>query len=372
MAPSPSAPPGRRKPLLPGDAAPWFHAVALDGLANYAFDTVAGRHVLMLFFGSIRIEAVRDAVALVERHRALFDDESACFFGITIDPEDAARGQIAQSLPGIRYFLDYDGAVSTLYGARDGENYRPHWLLLDPSLRAIGAWRLDEGERAIARLEASLPEAAEDLWAPVLRVPRVLESDMCAELIRRYEADGGEESGFMRDVDGKTRLLVDPRHKQRRDWYIDDPELRSQIVARLNRRLNIPVQRAFQFTPTRVERHLVACYEAGAGHFRPHRDNTTKGTAHRKFAVTINLNAGDYEGGDLRFPEFGSRTYRAPTGGAIVFSCSLLHEATPVTRGKRYAFLPFLYDEEGARLREANNPHLGEGVGAYRMGEAKG
>lgn len=99
----------------------------------------------------------------------------------------------------------------------------------------------------------------------------------------------------------------------------------------------------------------MACYNGSvAGFFAPHRDNTTKGTAHRRFACTINLNADDYEGGYLRFPEFGSHTYRAPTGGAIVFSCSLLHEATPVTRNTRYAFLPFLYDEAAAKLRQAN------------------
>ena len=39
-----------------------------------------------------------------------------------------------------------------------------------------------------------------------------------------------------------------------------------------------------------------------------------------------------------------------------------------MTRGKRYAFLPFLYNEEAARIREANNPYLGEGVGEYRIG----
>ena len=38
----------------------------------------------------------------------------------------------------------------------------------------------------------------------------------------------------------------------------------------------------------------------------------------------------------------------------MVFSCSLLHEATPVTKGKRYAFLPFLYDEEARAIRDAN------------------
>ncbi|MGH6966519.1 MAG: 2OG-Fe(II) oxygenase, partial [Phenylobacterium sp.] len=70
------------------------------------------------------------------------------------------------------------------------------------------------------------------------------------------------------------------------------------------------------------------------------------------------LNAAAFEGGDLRFPEFGPRTYRPPTGGAVVFSCSLQHEATPVTKGRRYAFLPFLYDEAGAALREANLPFL--------------
>ena len=58
-----------------------------------------------------------------------------------------------------------------------------------------------------------------------------------------------------------------------------------------------------------------------------------------------------FTGGDLRFPEFGPRCYRPPTGGAVVFCCSLLHEVTPVTAGVRYAFLPFLYDEAGERLR---------------------
>ena len=43
-----------------------------------------------------------------------------------------------------------------------------------------------------------------------------------------------------------------------------------------------------------------------------------------------------------------------PAGGAVVFSCSLLHEATPVTRGKRYVFLPFLYDDAAARIRQEN------------------
>jgi predicted 2-oxoglutarate/Fe(II)-dependent dioxygenase YbiX/peroxiredoxin len=338
----------------------------LSGSPTYRFDTVAGRHVLMLFYGSARHEPCREALAVVHRHRALFDDEKACFFGITADPADAEGGQIAQLLPGIRYFLDYEGRVSELYGARSGSEYRPHWLVLDPGLRVIGRFGVDQGEDAIVLLRSALAQPGAE-FAPVLTVPNVLEPELCRRLIGLYEEDGGEESGFMRDVEGKTVRMLDPAFKQRRDYIIEDATVRDGIVARMRRRLNPALERAFQFRATRIERYLVACYEAGAGHFRPHRDNTTKGTAHRRFAVTINLNADEYEGGDLRFPEYGPRTYRAPTGGAILFSCGLLHEATPVTRGRRFAFLPFLYDEEAAKLREANNPHLGTGVGEYRM-----
>jgi hypothetical protein len=41
-----------------------------------------------------------------------------------------------------------------------------------------------------------------------------------------------------------------------------------------------------------------------------------------------------------------------------------------VTRGRRYAFLPFLYDDEAAKIREANNVFLGDGVGAYKPAES--
>jgi len=348
-----------------GDPAPWFRGAALGGNRDYCFDTVAGRHILLLFFDSARGADVASALGEVRRNRALFDDKRACFFGISCDPSDAAAGRIAQHLPGIRYFLDYDRSISTLYGAQAPGGHRPHWLVLDPALRVVDVFALERGDEAIALVRRESEASRDSGFAPVLVVPNVLTADLTSELIDLYERHGGEESGFMREVEGKTVRLLDPAHKQRRDYVIEDEEVRKRVLGQIGSHLTVPIVRAFQFQPTRIERYLVACYEAGAGHFRPHRDNTTSGTAHRKFAVTINLNSEDYDGGDLRFPEYGARTYRAPTGGAIVFSCSLLHEATPVTRGRRYAFLPFLYDEEGAAIRESNNPRLGEGVGAY-------
>lgn len=67
----------------------------------------------------------------------------------------------------------------------------------------------------------------------------------------------------------------------------------------------------------------------------------------------MNLNDG-FDGREVGFPEYGSRTFKAPPGGAVVFSCSLLHRVTRVTRGQRYAFLPFLYDDAAGAIRERN------------------
>ena len=354
--------------LLPGDYAPWFHVPALSGSDNYSFNTVAGRMVLLLLFGSAAEPAAAEALRLVARHRALFDDHRAAFFWVTVDPDDAAAERIFQQLPGIRFFLDYERKVSRLYGAcGEGDGYEPYWLVLDYELRIVERFPLGAGEQAIALLGASLAQPNERT-APVITVPRVLEPELCRKLIELYAASGGSPSGFMRDVEGRTTLIHDPEFKRRRDYEIEDEGLRQLLAGRITRRLVPAIERAFQFRATRMERWLVACYEAGNGFFRPHRDNTTFGTAHRRFAVTINLNSEDYAGGDLRFPEFGNRTYRAPTGGAIVFSCSLLHEATPVTSGTRYAFLPFLYDDAAAEVRQANRSRLADAAAAQNAG----
>jgi len=333
----------------------------------------------MLFMGSGQHEAAQASLRTLEEHRALFDDARACFFGITIDPSDPVTGRIAQELPGIRWFLDFDRKVSAAYGAvEEGElvpgeptGYAAHWLLLDPSLRVVARAPLTAGGAIMAELEQCLrqQQSPDTGNAPVLIVPNVLPRELCRRLIDLYDQQGGTRSGFMREENGITVTKVDPEHKRRSDCTITDPALLGELRSHLADVLKPMIMRAFQFDATRIERWIVACYDGGErGHFRAHRDNTTKGTAHRKFACTINLNAEAYDGGDLCFPEFGQRTYRAPTGGAVIFSCSLLHEARPVTRGRRYAFLPFLYDDAGARLRERNLAFVSPELQNYRSG----
>ena len=65
------------------------------------------------------------------------------------------------------------------------------------------------------------------------------------------------------------------------------------------------------------------------------------------------------------FRNSAAESYRAPDGGAVVFSCGALHQVTPITRGRRYAFLAFLYGEADAALREANNSRLNESAAQY-------
>jgi predicted 2-oxoglutarate/Fe(II)-dependent dioxygenase YbiX/peroxiredoxin len=355
-----------------GEPAPWFHCRTTRNPA-YAFDTVAGRYVVLCFFGSAADPASRQVLDALAAERARFDDRDLCFFGVATDPDDERLARVRDALPGVRYFWDADGAVSALYGARSaGGALRRITYVLDPRLRVLAALPFDADPAGhVARLLAlldGLPPIGEPVaaapHAPVLVVPRVFEPELCRDLIGVYERAGGRQSGFMRDIDGRTKLVVDPAHKRRRDRRIDDERLRRRCMAAIHDRLAPEIAKAFQFRATRMERYIVACYDAAeGGHFRAHRDNTTRGTAHRRFAVSLFLNTGEYEGGLLGFPEFGRQLYTAGAGGAVVFGCSLLHEATPVTRGRRYMFLPFLYDDAAAAIRAQNRRYLDDAAG---------
>ncbi|MCC7274886.1 MAG: 2OG-Fe(II) oxygenase [Alphaproteobacteria bacterium] len=359
--------------LQPGEPAPWFAAPTASNPA-FQFDTVAGRHIALCFPGPLAAPTGRAVLAAVDAAGEAFDDQNACFFGVAADAGDVAAGLAVDRLPGVRWFHDFDGAVAARYRARlaGGPAHVPHILLLDPALRVVERFDLPgDGARIDAFLAAvrRLPAIAGDAWsvpaAPVLVVPRVFEPELCRRLIDLYETVGGGDSGFMTSRDGKSVGVHDHSRKRRSDCMIEDERLRSVLRSLIHHRLVPMIARGLQFQATRIERYVVACYEGERrGFFTAHRDNTTPATRHRKFAVTINLNAEDYEGGDLRFPEFGRRTYRATTGGAVVFSCSLMHEALPVTRGRRYAFLPFLYDDVAAEVRRETTGLIVDSGGA--------
>lgn len=366
--------------ILPGDTAPWFSQRSGSN-PRYVFDTAAGRYLVLCFLVSGGDAHATEALAAVRGRPEFFDDMTGSFFAVSSDKADEAQGRVTESFPGYRVIWDQDGSVSSLYGALPRESkpgdrnlgVRRLWLVLDPTLRVIEVipFQADRGDiQKLLDCIDSLPPprrfAGFELQAPILFLPNVFEPQFCKRLIGLYEGHGGTESGFMREIDGKTTLIQDPVHKKRKDYSIEDNDLIRDLQGRFMRRVVPQIQKAHQFKASRMERYIVSCYAAeDEAHFRAHRDNTTKGTAHRRFAVSVNLNS-DFDGGEVSFPEYGPRSFKAPAGGAVVFSCSLLHAVSKVTRGRRYAFLPFLYDDEAAKIREANNAYLGDGVGAYQ------
>ena len=174
--------------------------------------------------------------------------------------------------------------------------------------------------------------------APVLVLPRVFEPDFCTQLIRLWGKGDHQDSGVSSRY-GNVNLS---HLKRTEDYTIVEPMLLKGVSDRLAYRIGPELAKAFaydrEFT---FDSHVVLSYSAEGKHFfGAHRDNGAPTTANRSFAVSLNLND-DYEGGELAFPEYAGTRVSAPLGAAAVFSCSLLHVALPVTRGRRFVLTTF-------------------------------
>jgi len=277
---------------------------------------------------------------------ALESDPSEMPFPLLLDSE----GQIGSDYVAVRFkavLIDMNNRVARLYESADFSTQAAAQILSD--VKAL--LHREEPRQMIQQ-------------APVLLIPNVISHEFCRELIQVWETRGNEISGFMKQVGGETVNQHDHNHKIRRDHFVQIGSiLHKRISDFIGRRITGEVYKAFNFHCTRQEQIKIACYDsASGGYFRPHRDNTTSATAHRRFACSLLLND-DYEGGYLRFPEYGPHLYRPQAGSAAVFSCSLLHEATDVTAGRRFVLVTFLYSEIEAKMREEYNRHSG---GTYR------
>lgn len=350
-----------------GKPVPWFHAATRTN-PRFNFSSLGGRFILLAFLGHANGPKVRAFIDALAQQNLPRNDQQLVVFGVSNNKDALNDDVVATAFQDGRVFLDADGEIARSFGmARPSDKgliLTGGWCLIDPMLRVYSHGRLHQTEK-LFRVISSLPLVkdhaleGQQLWAPVLMVPRVLHPEFCARLIKLYKEGQPNQSGFMREIDGRTVPVMDSSFKRRTDIMIKDKEARNALNYAVAHRLRPELMRAFQFNATRIERYIVSRYGAeDAGFFKRHRDNTTSGTAHRRFAVSINLNAEDHEGGELRFPEFGMRSYKPPTGGAVVFSCSLLHEATPVTKGERFATLPFLYDDEAAKIRQQNKDKI--------------
>jgi predicted 2-oxoglutarate/Fe(II)-dependent dioxygenase YbiX len=330
----------------PGDSAFLLNS----GRHRLAFDQFPSRTIVLAFLGSAADPAAEAALSALTAKRRLIAEAKAAFFAILAESGAGPEIALEARFPSVVFLWD-GGDMARAFGADRS------WVVLDPMLRVIDIAALDQADRVLGGLSRSpqpSPAFAPCRPAPILSLAHVFEPELCSHLIDCFEHAGGKDSGFMQDADGRSVENFDNSWKRRRDFHLTDQPLIANLRARIGRRICPEIKKAFQMRPTRIERDLIACYDSETGgHFGPHRDDTGIAIVHRRFAVSINLNA-DFEGGEISFPEYSPQTFKAAPGAAVVFSASILHEVSRVTRGRRYVFLTFLFDEDAERMRQAN------------------
>lgn len=344
-----------------GQRGPDFMLPNSDGRLGRFYDRFTGNRVV-LFFSPAGHDAraareLRDFAA----RSAAFEAESTRIVAVTPASIDTIADLRDRHDIDFTLFADPAGAITEGYGAApaapaaDGPRTKAGGCttyVLDRNQRVVAACQggTAHADWALDRLRRAAPEPAKTrlvtAQAPVLLLPNVAAPDLCAEAIAAWRADHAEGEvrlrGAKSGAGSRGQASVNHDLKRRLDHRPGEALNRALTEAVISR-IAPELMKAFQFQVVAAERFCIAAYEASRGdYFRPHRDNTTEATEKRRFAVTVNLNDG-YDGGGLRFPEFGDDIYATGAGGAVVFSCTLMHEALPVTRGTRFAGLSFMF-----------------------------
>jgi len=325
--------------------------LAAGGMFDSWDQAVSGRIQVYWLDGSSAETAVQ----------ALVGPLAACeadFYAVVSVPPEGPRGRAT-------WLVDRPGDFARAVGANG-----PTAVVVDAAggLAAVMPEPTPDGVAALAAgLHAASEACVVRAQAPVLLVERAVDPALCASLIEHWQK-GDKMADGVASTAGASKADADI--KRRHDVAVDDKRLFTSLRDGLVRRVLPAIAKAFQTRIVQIELPRVGCYDAGnGGWFRRHRDNSTPFTAHRQFALSVNLNpANEYDGGELRFPEFGRQHYKPPAGSAVVFSCSLLHEVAPVERGRRFGLFSFLHDERrDAQYRGMLAEQKARGLSGIRM-----
>jgi predicted 2-oxoglutarate/Fe(II)-dependent dioxygenase YbiX len=332
--------------VQPGARAPFCYGMTA-GRRFYSFEDQAGRPAAVIVAHSLAEADLRVVIESFVRQSAAFAERGADI--VVLGNEDVVRA-IGGTIP--------PASGIQLVDCTSGSMAEAVVFVTDRNLRvAMRVAPCADAASACLRCLDELPrESARDVFlpAPVLVLPNLLSSDVCRTLIERFESGASVDGGIASiGADGLPVCRVDHRKKNRRDCMISpDDALHEVLRTALLDRCAPEIAKAFQAKVTQTDRILIARYDAPRGWFLRHRDNRGENVAFREFAISVNLNTGAYEGGHLTFPEYNDHRYRPPTGGGIIFSASLLHEAAAVSSGRRYVLLTFFHGDaaEAGRL----------------------
>lgn len=340
----------------PGDRVSNFQLLDQDNARRSFYHEVTGTPILLLVSSNLSGPGARALLQELVTRQAAFAQSGLQLFMLSSQGVIENAGLSAQLVCPYRIFSDpQQQVVGPLMAGATGES---RLLLLDRNQRIV---RVLEGAIAAADLAPLLSYAEEQgregetattlgRAAPILLLPDVFEPDFCQQLIGLWEAEH-HEGGFST---GKANTY-DPSKKKTLEHVIQDPALRRQISFTLARRVAPELAKVFSFRAAfQFDAHVVMCYQPERqDFFGLHRDDL-RPENQRRFALSLNLND-DFEGGELHFPEYSPDGYKMAAGMACIFSCPLLHEARPVTKGRRFVMTSFFCDSSqqpaGARQR---------------------
>ena len=325
-----------------GDRAPNFLLEDMTGSPHELYNTdITGGPIIILIPGPY------DSKALLKQ----FAEKTEAFD--TFGTHRYVLLPTSESLPeeidtaGFTQLNDAGRAVSQGYLSSAGLTGAAMFAL-DPNQRIVaiangadGAEFSDTALTTLARIAPHEPYKQISMQAPVLFIPNVLDNADCDRLIETWQS-GNKTKNVINIASGAQTSKAGRSEVKRRSDVIIEGQLERHLLVTLMPRIAPEIERVFSFDKEwGFEKFRIGCYESkDAGFFRAHRDNPSEALSHRHFAASINLNDG-YEGGHLRFPEYGIDHYAPTKGGALIFSCGLLHEVVPVTAGHRFTLLTF-------------------------------
>lgn len=156
-------------------------------------------------------------------------------------------------------------------------------------------------------------------------------------------------------VAGGTR--VNKKHKNRKDLFIKDSQILSQIDNTMYDAIYHDVKDNFCDIKFREPWKLGKYLGHENGFYKTHRDDTDE-VAFRKTSMICALSDDrDYEGGELCFDDLNFK-HKLKKGSCIVFKSSVFHHVNPVTSGTRIVLISFFFDEEGKVKKQQLSPTL--------------
>lgn len=311
---------------------------------------IAGKPLLLLFLADGNAaQACADLAPLIAAHDEL--RQAGC--GIFALTRAAPGPEVTQALPAAAdgkpifpLLNDSKGEAFRAYGLSGAQASVAILLTANMKIAFIGGASgrtIPRVRDELRRMAQARPAIALAAHPPILLVPVALSAADCGflmQLWQRLDQDHGAIGHS--DVDPKCVSFLH-EYGRVKQYLVEDARLQEALDAKLARRIMPELSKAFDTRAPQREAYALSCYDANdGGMLQPHRDCASQETRHRRFTVTVALNDG-YQGGALRFREYGEQTYNLPIGAAAIFSAAVLHEVLPITSGRRFALVTHIY-----------------------------